>query len=74
MIQKRDAYIAKMINKIKNCDRRIVYADESYIHRNYQQHEDSLCDPKKNKIWRQKDFTKVNVIVLLLRLLLLIVV
>jgi hypothetical protein len=44
-IQKRDAYVLRMVGENASGTRRIVYMDESYIHKNYQRHDDSLFDP-----------------------------
>ena len=44
-IEKRDQYVQFMTNVNKDDARRIVYMDESYIHKNYQRHDDSLFDP-----------------------------
>ena len=41
----RDEYVATMVNLNADGRRRIVYMDESYIHKNYSRHEDSLFDP-----------------------------
>lgn len=42
---KRDKYITYMTN---NPERRKIYTDESYIHHNYNRHNDSLFDPSDN--------------------------
>ena len=41
----RDNYIVRMTEENEKRARRIVYMDESYIHKNYSRHEDSLYDP-----------------------------
>ena len=45
ILLKRDAYVQLMIKANGRKNRRIVYMDESYIHKNYARHEDSLYDP-----------------------------
>ena len=44
-IRKRDEYVQLMTKANKDPSRRIVYMDESYIHKNYHRHDDSLFDP-----------------------------
>lgn len=44
-IRKRDAYVSLMTRLNDDGKRRIVYMDESYIHKNYCRHDDSLYDP-----------------------------
>jgi transposase len=41
----RDEYVLRMIEENRTKARRIVYMDESYIHKNYCRHDDSLYDP-----------------------------
>ncbi len=41
----RDEYVKRMSEENVLKTRRIVYMDESYIHKNYCRHEDSLYDP-----------------------------
>ena len=41
----RDKYVSRMSQENALKTRRIVYMDESYIHKNYCRHEDSLFDP-----------------------------
>lgn len=41
----RDKYVLRMTEENDKKTRRIVYMDESYIHKNYCRHEDSLYDP-----------------------------
>ena len=43
-IWKRGIYIARMIKLNAEGLCRILYMDESYIHKNYYRHEDSLYD------------------------------
>ena len=42
---KRDQYVQFMTAVNQDPARRVVYMDESYIHKNYQRNEDSLFDP-----------------------------
>jgi len=42
---KRDEYVQFMTAVNQDPTRRVVYIDESYIHKNYQRHDDSLFDP-----------------------------
>ena len=44
-IRKRDEYVQFMTAVNKDPTRRVVYTDESYIHKNYQRNDDSLFDP-----------------------------
>ena len=44
-IRKRDAYVQRMTETNNDVSRRIVYMDESYIHKNYHRHDDSIFDP-----------------------------
>ena len=44
-IRKRDAYVQRMTEANNDVSRRIVYIDESYIHKNYHRHDDSIFDP-----------------------------
>ena len=44
-IMKRDQYVVKITRINSRKDRRIIYMDESYIHKNYARHDDSLYDP-----------------------------
>ena len=44
-IRKRDKYVQMMTNANSDNSSRIVYMDESYIHKNYHRHDDSLFDP-----------------------------
>ena len=44
-VRKRDAYVQRMTEVNKDPSRRVVYMDESYIHKNYHRHDDSLFDP-----------------------------
>lgn len=41
----RDRYVLRVTEENLSKKRRIVYMDESYIHKNYCHHEDSLFDP-----------------------------
>ena len=41
----RDKYFKLMMEEERRKTRRIFYMDESYIHKNYCRHEDSLYDP-----------------------------
>ena len=43
-IRKRDAYVQQMTEANNDVSRRIVYIDESYIHKNYHRHDDSIFD------------------------------
>lgn len=46
IVTKRNEYVLRMIQeKEATTRRRIVYMDESYIHKNYRRHDDSLYDP-----------------------------
>jgi transposase len=45
ILRYRDEYVMRMIAENEAKKRRIVYMDESYIHKNYCRHEDSLYDP-----------------------------
>ena len=44
-VRKRDSYVQLMTEANNDVSRRIVYMDESYIHKNYQRRDDSLFDP-----------------------------
>ena len=44
-VLKRDQYVQFMTAVNQDPYRRVVYMDESYIHKNYQCHDDSLFDP-----------------------------
>ena len=44
-ILKRDQYVQFMTAVNHDPARRVVYMDESYIHKNYQRHDDSLFNP-----------------------------
>jgi transposase len=44
-IRKRDEYVQLMTAVNQDPARRVVYMDESYIHKNYQRNDDSLFDP-----------------------------
>ena len=48
-IRKRDLYTVRMVSLNEENQRRIVYMDESYIHKNYARHHDSLYDPNDEK-------------------------
>ena len=52
----RDEYVQKMVTEGDLQTQRIDYMDESYIHKNYCQHEDSLYDPND-----EQDLTTVAV-------------
>ena len=41
----RDKYVVRMMNEYAKRKRRVVYMDDSYIHKNYCRHDDSLYDP-----------------------------
>jgi len=68
-IQKRDACVQFMTELNKGCSRRIVFLDESYIHKNYQQHNDSLFDPNNEQELEVKAQHKPKLHCLLLPLL-----
>ena len=44
-LHKRDSYVQLMTEANNDFSKRIVYMDESYIHKNYHRHDDSLFDP-----------------------------
>eukprot|EP00750_Incisomonas_marina_P017982 INCI2669.3.p1 GENE.INCI2669.3~~INCI2669.3.p1 ORF type:complete len:325 (-),score=77.13 INCI2669.3:365-1339(-) len=44
-ISLRDEYVTRMVAEASAKNRRIVYMDESYVHKNYCRHDDSLYDP-----------------------------
>ena len=44
-IRKHDEYIQKLTAINTKGIQRVIYMDESYIHKNYQQYNDSLFDP-----------------------------
>ena len=44
-IWKQDAYVQWMMEANNYMSRQIVYMDESYIHKNYHQHDNSIFDP-----------------------------
>lgn len=43
-IEERDRYVQFMTNLNQDGARRVVYMDESYLHKNYQRHDDFLFD------------------------------
>ena len=52
----RDEYVQRMVTEGDLQTRRIVYMDESYIHKNYCRHKESLYDPND-----EQDLTTVAV-------------
>jgi len=54
-IRERDAYVLQMIRANLAVTRRIVYMDESYIHKNYQRHDDSPFDPNDEQDLEMKE-------------------
>ena len=44
-VRKRDAYVQLMTQAKEDVSLQTVYVDESYIHKNYHRHDDSLFDP-----------------------------
>ena len=56
-IRKRDAYVQRMTETNNDVSRRIVYMDESYIHKNNHRHDDSIFDPNDE----QDLETKLNI-------------
>ena len=45
IIQKKDAYVTKMMKVNTSRTHWVVYMDKSYVHKRYSSHEDSMFDP-----------------------------